>query len=173
MNFSIQRIIRAAFAPNHQISCSISLWRKGLHELRKRGCGCRESGAFLLGTRYKNCCQVNSFIFYDDLEPRCLDSGIVIFSGQGYGRLWEICRESNLEVIADVHTHPDVAIQSRIDKANPMIALQGHIAIIIPNYAEELTPAEKVGIYVYEGAHRWRDVSGRKGKSFLYIGLWG
>ena len=173
MNFSIQRIIRAAIAPKHRISCSISLWRTGLQELRKRGGGCRESGAFLLGTRYKNRCQVNSFIFYDDLEPGCLDSGIVIFSGQGYGRLWEICRERNLEVIADVHTHPDVAIQSRIDRANPMIAIQGHIAIIIPTYADELSSAEKVGIYEYKGAHQWRDFSGRKGKGFLYIGLWG
>jgi hypothetical protein len=38
---------------------------------------------------------------------------------------------------------------------NPMVAMAGHVAIIIPRFAQGRIPAEDIGVHVYQGAHRW------------------
>jgi len=179
MSFSIPATIRALatslLEPEHQVSCSAGLWREGLAELRRRGGGFRESGAFLLGDRTSALARdrrhVKRFIFYDDLDPRCLDTGIIVFDGTGYGPLWKACRETGLTVIADVHTHPGIARQSDADRRHPMIATPGHIAIIVPNYAERGARVEELGLYEYLGSHEWNDHSGEGAGRFFRIGI--
>lgn len=172
MSFSIRSIIRELVAPEHIISCSRRLWTEGLHELRIRGEGKRESGAFLIGTSH-NKRRILRFVYYDDLEPGCLDTGAVVFRGSGYGPLWNLCKETGLSVVADIHTHPGMARQSILDKVNPMVASHGHIALIVPNYAKEIAYPEVMGIYEYLGSHQWRAYSGKSAKRYLYVGAWG
>ena len=54
MNFSIRTIILDLLAPDHRIGCSTHLWKEAWLELKRRGIGRRESGAFLLGLRKGN-----------------------------------------------------------------------------------------------------------------------
>lgn len=173
MNFSIRATIRALIVPNSRVSCHSRLWAAGLAELRRRGGGRRESGAFLLGSEHRGHRRIQRFVYYDDLDPGCLDSGIVVFDGAGYGPLWELCREAGLTVVADVHTHLGAPRQSHSDRTNPMVAKAGHFALIVPNLASELVGAEALGVYEYEGSHRWRDHSGPAAKRMFYIGGWG
>jgi proteasome lid subunit RPN8/RPN11 len=180
MSFSILPTIRALatsiVAPEHGLSCRTSLWRDGLAELQRRGRGERESGAFLLGhramVRDRDRRRVAHFAYYDDLDPHCLDTGIVVFDGAGYGPLWALCRETGFTVVADVHTHPGVARQSHADRRNPMIAKAGHVAVIVPDYAQGEGRRERLGVYKYEGAHGWRDYSGPAARQFFYVGAW-
>ena len=81
MTFSIRATIRALAAPKHRLSCPGKLWRQGISEVARRGEGCRESGAFLLGRRHGSCGQVEQFAYFDDFDPSCLDSGIIVFDG--------------------------------------------------------------------------------------------
>ncbi len=173
MNFSIRATIQALVAPDHRLSCPEKVWAAGLRELRRRGGGRRESGAFLLGSEESGKRRIRRFVYYDDLDPRCLDRGIVVFDGAGYGPLWKLCRESGLTVVADVHTHPGSAIQSGADRMHPMVAVKGHIALIVPDFANRIVKPRDLGIYEYEGAHRWRDRSGRRAGKFFYVGIWG
>lgn len=173
MTFSIRAIIRGLVAPEHRLSCSSRLWRAGLMELKRRGDGRRESGAFLLGTQQGERRVVKRFVYYDDLDPHCLDTGIVVFDGAGYGPLWQLCRETRLAVVADVHTHGCRPRQSPDDRDNPMVAQAGHIALIVPEFAQRLVASAELGIYVYEGQYRWRDYSGPTAQNFFYIGIWG
>ena len=173
MNSSIRTIIRGLVAPEHRLSCPAHLWRAGLAELRRRGDGRRESGAFLLGRRDGQRRAIARFAYYDDLDPRCLDSGIVVFDGAGFPALWSLCREAGLEVVADVHTHPGAPRQSPADRANPMIAQAGHVALIVPDFARRGRRAAELGIYEYAGEHRWRDCGGARAGRFFYIGIWG
>lgn len=173
MNFSIRATIRGWVAPEHRLSCSTRLWRTGLQELQRRGNGYRESGAFLLGRQLGTRRVVQHVVFYDDLDPHCLDTGIVVFDGAGYGPLWRLCRERRLQVVADAHTHGGIARQSDDDRHNPMIATTGHIAIIVPNFAQHLDCHDRLGVYEYAGAHRWHDHSGPRAKHFFYVGIWG
>lgn len=142
-------------------------------ELRRRGEWRHESGAFLLGSRCGEQRTIKRFIYYDDLDPNCLDTGIVIFDGTGYGPLWQLCRATGLSVVADIHTHPGLARQSPADRQHPMVAVSGHIALIVPEFAQRLVHSAELGIYEYRGEHRWLDHSGPEAGRFFYIGVWG
>jgi proteasome lid subunit RPN8/RPN11 len=168
----IRTRIREYVAPNHCLSCHTRIWQAGIAELWRRGDGQRESGAFLLGQRQHGRAAIQRFIFYDDVEPGCLATGIVRLDGTGFGQLWQICRTLHLEVIADIHTHPERAYQSASDRAHPMIAQAGHLAIIIPHFARPPVKIAHLGIFLYQGTHRWEDLSA-VAPAFLYIGRWG
>ena len=169
----IRAIILGLVAPKHVLRCSRKIWKDGLIELRRRGGGRRESGAFLLGRTLKGKRQVLRFVYYDDLDPHCLESGVVVFKSPGYGTLWQLCRETGLSVVADVHTHPTIAIQSDADRRHPMIAVPGHIALIVPYFANRISHPCEMGIYKYLGAHMWENCSGKKADRMFYIGRWG
>lgn len=152
-----------------KLKIPILKWFSLLFSLKRRGQGKRESGAFLVGRKDKG--KVSDFICYDDLDGRCLDNGIIEFDGKGYVSLWEYCEKNNLSVLADVHTHPGNWVgQSMSDRTNPMIAQQGHLAMIIPRYAKNLfQDLSDVGIYQYKGNHEWSNLSKQEGAIQLTI----
>jgi proteasome lid subunit RPN8/RPN11 len=78
-----------------------------------------------------------------------------------------------MNVVADVHTHPTIAIQSDADRRHPMIAVQGHIALIVPYFANHIFMPCEMGIYEYKGSHKWHNYSGKKADRIFYIGRWG
>lgn len=180
MSFSIPATTRALatylLAPEHRLVCPRALWHGAIVELDRRGEGRRESGAFLLGER-RMCGgverrRVHQFVFFDDLDPQCLDTGIIVFDGVGFGPLWQICRETGLEVVADVHTHPGLAVQSDADRRHPMIANAGHFALIVPSFAARVPQSAELGLYEYAGAHQWHDHSGPVASRIFYSGIW-
>jgi len=172
MNFSIAETIRRLCAPQHEVSCSWFLWHRLLVELRKRGRGkIRESGAFLLGLHRNGRARIIDFVLYDDLDPHCLDSGIIRFDGRYFGALWEQCKQRGLTIIADVHTHPGSSEQSPSDRANPMIVRAGHLAIILPRFAGSPVRRAEIGLYRYQGAKHWDAIPVAQHCDFLYIGI--
>jgi proteasome lid subunit RPN8/RPN11 len=172
MNFSIAKTIHRLCVPEHELSCSWLLWYRLLTELRQRGrYGKNESGAFLLGKLRAGRARIVQFVLYDDLDPNSLKTGIVRFDGRYFGELWDICRRRGVSVVADVHTHPEGPEQSDSDRANPMISIPGHIAIIVPRFATPPVRRERLGIYQYQGSKRWRVVSRENLRMFLHIGF--
>jgi hypothetical protein len=147
------------------------MWRHLLAELRRRGGGRHESGAFLIGRQSKPRSRIVDFILYDDLDPHCLDTGIVRFDGTYFAQLWEICRSRELAVVADVHTHPGEGFQSPSDRDNPMIAQAGHVAFIVPDLAANSPPRRRIGMYRYRGDHQWTTVAPSERSKFLHIGF--
>ena len=172
MNFSIAATMYRLFAPRHKISCSWQLWRRLCKDLRTRGQNrTRESGAFLLGQVVEVRRRIVDYILYDDLDPQCLDTGIVRFDGRYFSDLWSHCRKHNVTVVADIHVHPGGAGQSSSDKANPMISMKGHIAFILPNFAAKPCSRRNLSIYLYEGAKQWTTIPGGQRNAFFDIGL--
>jgi proteasome lid subunit RPN8/RPN11 len=146
------------------------LWQKIIGELAVRGSGDRESGAFLLGKigsgRVR---RILDAIYYDDLDERCLTGGIS-FDGTAYGRLWDQCGERGLPVIADVHTHPGSGVaQSSTDRAHPMIAQAGHVALIVPDFAQHPVSPMQVGVHEYLGSGEWNSRLGRTAARRFHI----
>jgi len=172
MNFSIKAIIRAFVAPKHRLICSARMWRQILAELERRGENYHESGVFLLGVEHEGRREVLDAIYYDQLDPDAYSSGVCVLHGSAFAKLWALCRERNLTVVADAHTHPVEAFQSSSDKANPMVAQVGHIAIIIPNFAREPVLLPHLRIYEYCGEHEWMDCSPARAASYFYTGIW-
>ena len=141
-------------------------WRGLLGELRRRGDGRRESGAFLLAASTGD--HVEQVVYYDDLDAHCLTEGIS-FSTTGFTALWRICEEQALRVVADVHTHPGTWVQqSEIDARNPMMAKVGHVAMIVPSYGLAHS-VEECGVHIYLGSRRWIAVPAGEGSAVVEI----
>ena len=145
------------------------LWRELTTELHRGTEGRHESGAFLLGRKAADGRTALSLVYYDDLDPHAYDTGICVLHADAFSRLWDICGERDLSVVADAHVHGGRAGQSRSDRENPMIARPGHLAIILPLMARPPVRRWAVGIYEYLGEHRWLPHGGRWGSRVLKI----
>jgi hypothetical protein len=135
-------------------------------ELARRGDGRRESGAFLLAPAGQmpdrhGRQRVTAVAYYDDLEPGCLTGGIS-FTANGYTQLAALCRQDGLSTVADIHTHPARCVaQSPIDAANPMTALNDHVALIAPCYARAVTSPSELGVHILGDDGRWTSLYSR------------
>jgi proteasome lid subunit RPN8/RPN11 len=172
MAFSLTATIRAFVAPNHRLRCAPGLWRNIIAELQRRGGNHHEAGAFLLGYSEGTRKVVLEVVYYDELDPRAYASGVCVLHGDAFSRLWSICREKNMTVVADAHTHSGSAFQSDSDRTNPMVAREGHIAIIVPDFARWPIGRSSLGVYEYVGDHVWHNRGGRQAPRFFYRGFW-
>jgi proteasome lid subunit RPN8/RPN11 len=156
------------------VQVPLFFWRQVIFQLQYRGAGKRESGAFLLGQRHGTIGRVRKHICYDDLDPGAYQSGAIAFHAVGCAALWKFCREENLQVLADVHTHPGTGIwQSPTDQQNPMLPVVGHTAIILPNFG--LTPwwsLKAAGVYEYLGNLKWRTYGVSEKSRRVSLTLW-
>lgn len=126
-----------------------AMWQELIVELGRRGEGRRESGAFLLAAREPRSTRVTDIVYFDDLDPECL-VGAIHLHQRAFSKLWELCAARSLRVIADVHTHPGGGVgQSSIDRENPMIAMRGHVGVIVPNFAQGVIAPKDVGVHLY------------------------
>ena len=169
---SIKATIRAWWVPDHKISCQKRLWRSIVAELDRRGGREHEAGVFLLGVNVDGRREVREAVYYDDLETVAYSTGVCVLHGDAFAKLWAICREKKLTVVADVHTHGGAGFQSDSDIANPMVARAGHIAIIVPNFARWPINQSELGVYEYVGEHTWDDRRPTKAPHFFYTGMW-
>lgn len=111
-------------------------------------------------------------IYYDDLDRTAYATGVCVLHGDAFAKLWQLCRTKGLTVVGDIHTHPGATFQSHSDRTNPMVARDGHVAIIVANFAAAPVNQKDLGIYEYRGNHTWTDRSPRKANGFLYTGFW-
>lgn len=141
-----------------------TIWKNLIFELRKRGNGKRESGAFLLGNPQERI--ITNFCCYDDFDPSALESGMIKFNSNGFIPLLTFCEKNQLVVYADVHTHPyKWTQQSELDRTNPMVAVPGHIALIVPCFAKKnARTLAGVGIHEYIKNYRWNQWAVNSGK---------
>jgi hypothetical protein len=156
----------------HRLTIAADLFREILAELARRGAGRRESGAFLLADRGHPAGDlpqpVTAVAYYDDLDPDCL-TGNITFHARGYAALNARCRRDGLRVVADVHTHPGQRVeQSRIEAAHPMVALDGHVALIVPRYAADVLDVAELGVHVRVG-RRWNSFYGQQATEILQV----
>lgn len=139
----------------HLLELPADIWSDLIQHLRKQGAGVRESGAFLLGQKGGTTRTVTRFLPYEQLQADALHDDYVALTASSFAKLWDVCRKQGLSVVGDVHTHRLGVQQSRSDRANPMVALGGHIAFIVPQFAQNAVQLRDLGMYVYRGNHQW------------------
>lgn len=144
-------------------------WLQLLYELKCKGAGYRESGAFLLGKLGDR--KVCHYICYDELDENAFSSGCIVLRKIAWIRLWDYCAKNKMHVLADVHTHPSQwTSQSHSDKHNPMVSQSGHIALIVPNYAKHWWRGLRgVGIHEYISNNSWNIWAEKSGKVKLVL----
>jgi len=141
------------------LRCPHVIWWNLFRELRRRGSGVHESGAFLIGRREGKFPVVKTVLYYDDVDTHALETGIVRLSGHAMNSVWQFCADHRLEVLADIHTHPGGAGQSRSDQQHPMVAVKGHLALIAPRFARDTYAVRDVGAYRYRGDKLWDNLT--------------
>ena len=156
------------------IRIPVWLWAAVIFDLRKRGAGRRESGAFLLGNQRGISGRVTSYLCYDDIDPAAYQMGAIAFHAAGYAALWQHCKERKIEVLADAHTHPGPDVrQSGIDQRHPMLPVTGHTAMIVPDFARTAWwSLQAVGVYEYLGGFKWRTHEAGKTPRRVKLSLW-
>lgn len=147
-----------------RLKIDTALFAEMIGELARRGGGTREAGAFLLtraGSGSGPASQdggwqaITAIAYYDDLDPSCL-TGTITFTADGYTALAALCRRDGLQIAADIHTHPGPSVrQSRTDATHPMAALPGHVALIVPWFAQGVVKAGDLGAHHYQGDGQW------------------
>lgn len=143
-----------------KLDCQSIFWDGLIRELHRRGAERTEAGALLLGRKGANGIQtLIEAIYYDDIDSNALSRGYVRLDRRRFGPIWTHARNQRLSVVADVHTHPGIALQSPSDRANPMIPRRGHIALIVPDYARQPVVPKSVGVFEYLGDHQWQTLS--------------
>ena len=89
------------------IRLPILLWARVVRDLRQRGAGVRETGAFLLGRLDTENPRVTSPIFVMMMSiPTPISSVPSLSMPPGCAALWQHCREQKVQLLIDVHTHP-------------------------------------------------------------------
>ena len=154
-----------------RIEIDRGLWQEIVQELGRRSLGgSRETGVFLLSPVEESARRVVRAAYFDDLDPECLVGNIHI-RASGFSKLWDLCDTERLRVIADIHTHPCAWVaQSPTDRENPMIAREGHLALIVPHYGTRPVQAREVGVHEYRGDRGWASWFGSKAERVLRIG---
>jgi hypothetical protein len=137
------------------IEITFELWTELVAHLQSQGGGVRESGAFLLGRNTSTTRMVTGFLPYEKLQADALHEDYVLLTAKSFSKLWTVCQEHHVSVVADVHTHRFGPQQSHSDKSNPMIALAGHIALIVPKFAQGEIQISDIGVHIYRGNHQW------------------
>jgi proteasome lid subunit RPN8/RPN11 len=167
-----RRIARRLFSPRAKLRFGHDLWTQMIAELAHRGGGNRESGAFLLAECEGDQRVVSEVVYFDDLDPECL-VGAIHLHRSAYPRLWDLCAREQMRVVADVHTHPGTWVgQSSTDRENPMIAIPGHIGLIVPDYALGDPSPAQIGFHLYEGDEGWRSHFDKQAAALIYVGRW-
>lgn len=146
------------FAPGH--------WQTLMQELWRRGDERRESGAFLLASRHSPR-RVQQWVMYDELDPSSRRYAYVRLEPIAFTRVFEICGRLQLEILADIHTHPFEPHQSASDCDNPMVAIPGHIALIAPYFARAPVSPADVSVNIYGGDGRWSSFLGREAATLI------
>ena len=162
---------RQLWSGRRRIEIDLDHWQEIGQELGRRSLGgSREAGVFLLASTEGDARRVVKAVYFDDLDPECLVGNIHI-RASGFSRLWGLCDTEKLRVIADIHTHPGPLVaQSPTDRANPMIAREGHLALIVPHYGTRPVQAKEVGVHEYRGERGWTSWFGTKAEHVLRIG---
>ena len=106
--------------------------------------------------------------------PRRINTAGLLFTPLEYAKLWQYCKQKQLKVVADVHTHggPDVR-QSSLDQRHPMVPVVGHTAMIAPYFGHTgWWSLAAVGVYEYLGNFNWRTHQSSARPRRIKLSLW-
>lgn len=145
--------------PHPLLEVPHSLFQVLIVDLAESGRGVKESGAFLLGRQDGSRRFVTSYLMYDKVAPQSSSRhDYVAFTAEEMARAWEHCYATGLQVVADVHTHPFGPAQSTSDRAHPIVSVAGHVALIVPTFAQGSPQPRNLGVHLFGGAGRWRSM---------------
>ncbi len=169
----IRRAISAIIAPRARLRLNSGFFDSIVAEIHRRGDEKRESGAFLLGSIAPDGSRIaDDVVYYEDLNPRCTQYGGIALDPDAFAEVWRIASERGKQVVADLHSHPGRAEQSDIDKTHPVVALAGHVALIVPDFGRHGGSRSGLGVFEYLGGHNWLTIGATHQRKYIDLGWW-
>ncbi|MES9841937.1 MAG: Mov34/MPN/PAD-1 family protein [Candidatus Thiodiazotropha endolucinida] len=139
-------------------------------DLARSGRGIKEAGALLLGYADGRGRCVSTYLMYDIIAPESSRKhAYVAITAEEMASAWDHCYATGLQVVADVHTHPFGPRQSISDRANPIVSVAGHVALIVPYFALRDPQPADLGVHVFEGAGRWRSMFHQEAHNSIFL----
>lgn len=152
------------------LKLSSTLYAALIADLAKSGRGIKEAGAFLLGYADGGSRTVTAYLMYDVVAPESSRKhAYVAFTANETARAWEHCYATGLQVVADVHTHPQGPRQSVTDRAHPIVSVAGHVALIVPHFSMRNPRPIDLGVHIFEGSRRWRSLFGARAHDAILL----
>lgn len=140
-----------------------NLWQLTWAGLAQRGSGKVEAFCVWAGDRTSSSLQVKEVIFLDDLPGV---QGFPLFhkiSREAVARLFEILKSKSLDLIADVHTHPEEWVDlSQIDQENPLEYRVGFYSVVLPYFGKSDPSLDLTGLHRYTGSLKWKTLSAQE-----------
>ncbi|MGD9929329.1 MAG: Mov34/MPN/PAD-1 family protein [Mangrovibacterium sp.] len=116
----------------------------------------------------------NKFIVKETIIPR--QTGYIMEQGLMYAvdsdelrRLSIWLYENNMQLIAQIHSHPTVAYHSEADDRFPIVDTIGGISIVVPNFASGDIDLEEAAIYRLSSNKSWNKLSNKNVNSLFRI----
>ncbi len=142
---------------NRKLVIPSSCWEATWSGLEKRSDSTRESACIWAGRREKEVWSVEKVIYLDDLpgvRGYALRHSV---PPEASAELFKILRSHKLQIIADVHCHPEDWVDlSWVDQQHPIEYRVGLIAVVLPWYAASTPSLMETGFHEYLGDLKWR-----------------
>lgn len=153
------------------ISVTQKLWFETWLGLRARGDGKREAACVWSGRRSPSGDIAQSVTFLDDLPGVRAGELYHRPSRQTIEALFNVLRERQEIIVADIHTHPGEWVDLSItDAAHPIEFRRGLPAMIIPYYAQAEPTLEGLGLHEYIGDGVWAKLAPEEIRRIILIG---
>ena len=137
-----------------------NLWKLTWEGLCQRSDGRIESLCIWAGQRSPDVSVVTEVIFLDGIEGV---EGFEFFhriTREATAHIFSILKDKGLQIIADVHTHPDEWVGlSETDREHPLEYRVGFISIVLPHFGRSEPRTADIGMHRYEGNHQWHELN--------------
>lgn len=111
---------------------------------------------------------VQKVVYFDDVDPNAYHDRAITFDTTRLGVVYDICESEGLSIVGDIHVHPAEAFLSPIDAANPVVAVAGHVGIILP-YSGRYQIPEQIAVHTLDASGNWQSIPPGQVASFLGI----
>lgn len=93
----------------------------------------------------------------------------VLVDGPELHRIGVWLYQRRLRLIAQLHSHPAEAYHSATDDAIPIVATEGGLSLVVPDFARGNARLDSYATYRLDGAGRWRELSGAMVRRLIAI----
>lgn len=152
------------------VQIPLQLWRLTWEGLKKRSYGDVESLCIWAGKRSQDLGVVSDVMFLDGIV------GVEAFplfhriSREATAEIFAAIRAKGLQLIADVHTHPEHWVGlSETDREHPFEYRVGFVSIVLPHFATSEPAIRSIGMHRYEGNLQWYELDDAEKQKYLEV----
>lgn len=146
------------------------LWNLTWNGLKERSSGEVEALCIWAGKRDGNGSRVQEVMFLDSINGVEAYPLFHRISREATAEIFKYLSSKKLQIIADVHTHPDEWVGlSKIDREHPLEYRVGFTSLVLPHFGDVEPSISGLGMHRYLGNLKWHELTIEEKKQFLNL----